>query len=63
MQHLKRIGVLAAAMALLVAPPALSHHSHAMFDHSKELTVTGMVGVRLPQPARVSLHRRHQREG
>jgi uncharacterized cupredoxin-like copper-binding protein len=43
MQHLKRIGVLAAAMALLVAPPALSHHSHAMFDHSKELTVTGMV--------------------
>lgn len=43
MQHLKRTGVLAAAMALIVAPPALSHHSHAMFDHSKELTVTGTV--------------------
>jgi hypothetical protein len=43
MQHLKRTGVLAAAMALMVAPPALSHHSHAMFDHSKELTVTGTV--------------------
>ena len=43
MQHLKRLGVLAAAMALIVAPPALSHHSHAMFDHSKELTVTGTV--------------------
>jgi len=43
MQHLKRTAVLAAAMALSVAPPALSHHSHAMFDHSKELTVTGTV--------------------
>jgi uncharacterized cupredoxin-like copper-binding protein len=43
MQHLKRTGVLAAAMALAVASPALSHHSHAMFDHSKELTITGTV--------------------
>jgi hypothetical protein len=43
MQHLKRTGVLAAAMALAIAAPALSHHSHAMFDHSKELTITGTV--------------------
>ena len=43
MQHLKRTGVLAAALALSVASPALSHHSHAMFDHSKELTITGTV--------------------
>jgi Family of unknown function (DUF6152) len=43
MPHLKRTGVLAAAMALIVAPPALSHHSHAMFDHGTELTVTGTV--------------------
>lgn len=43
MQHLKRTGILAAAMALSIASPALSHHSHAMFDHSKELTITGTV--------------------
>src|SRR5688572_16356172 len=43
MKSLKRTGVLAAAMALTIATPALSHHSHAMFDHSKELTVTGTV--------------------
>jgi hypothetical protein len=43
MLHLKRTGVLAAAMALSIASPALSHHSHAMFDHSRELTVTGTV--------------------
>ena len=43
MQHLKRTGVLAAALALSVASPALSHHSHAMFDHSKEITITGTV--------------------
>jgi len=30
-------------MALAVASPALSHHSHAMFDHSKEITITGTV--------------------
>ena len=43
MQHLKRTGVLAAALALSVASPVLSHHSHAMFDHSKETTITGTV--------------------
>ena len=43
MPHLKRTGVLAAALALSVASPALSHHSHAMFDHNKETTITGTV--------------------
>ena len=43
MQHLKRTGVLAAAMALSIVSPALSHHSHAMFDHNKETTITGTV--------------------
>ena len=43
MLHLKRTGVLAAALALSVASPALSHHSHAMFDHNKEITITGTV--------------------
>jgi hypothetical protein len=32
-----------AAVALGVAAPAWSHHSHAMFDHSKPATVTGTV--------------------
>jgi hypothetical protein len=36
-------GVLAAAMALSVSAPARAHHSHAMFDHDKEVTITGTV--------------------
>jgi hypothetical protein len=43
MKNLKWIAPLAAAMAFGVASPALSHHSHAMFDHSKPATVTGTV--------------------
>ena len=43
MQHLKRTGVLAAAMALAAASPALSHHSHAMFDHNTNVSITGTV--------------------
>lgn len=38
-----RSALLAGALALGAASPALSHHSHAMFDHSKEITVTGTV--------------------
>jgi hypothetical protein len=36
-------GVLAGAIALGVSAPAGAHHSHAMFDHDKEVTVTGTV--------------------
>ncbi len=43
MNNLKLTGVLAAAMALAVSSPAWSHHSHAMFDHEKEVTITGTV--------------------
>ena len=43
MTNLKLTGVLAAAMALGVSSPAWSHHSHAMFDHDKEVTITGTV--------------------
>lgn len=42
MTNLKQIGLLT-AMALGVATPALSHHSHAMFDASKDVSVTGTV--------------------
>jgi hypothetical protein len=43
MKNLRLTGLLAAAMALAVSSPAWSHHSHAMFDHDKEMTVTGTV--------------------
>ena len=36
-------GLLAAALALTSSSPAWSHHSHAMFDHDKEVTITGTV--------------------
>ena len=46
MTRLKQLaftGVLAATLALTSASPAWSHHSHAMFDHDKEVTITGTV--------------------
>ncbi len=36
-------GFLAAALALTTSSRAWSHHSHAMFDHDKEVTITGTV--------------------
>lgn len=38
-----RTCVLAAAVALGLVAPAFSHHSHAMFDHAQEVTLTGTV--------------------
>ena len=38
-----RILILVTALAEAGAWPASGHHSHAMFDHSKEVTVTGTV--------------------
>ena len=43
MKNLKWTGLLAAAMMLGAVSPALSHHSHAMFDHTREVSVTGTV--------------------
>ncbi len=37
------VGVLASGLMIGVTMPALSHHSHAMFDHEVEVTVTGTV--------------------
>lgn len=34
---------MAALIAIFIAAPALSHHSHAMFDRDTTLTVTGTV--------------------
>ena len=43
MSNLKWTGLAAGALALGLVSPALSHHSHAMFDHTKEVTITGNV--------------------
>jgi hypothetical protein len=38
-----RLLACAAAATLLAAPPAFAHHSFAMFDQSKEITISGTV--------------------
>jgi hypothetical protein len=38
-----RLASIAAAVLLAGAYPAPAHHSHAMFDHTKEVAVTGTV--------------------
>ena len=43
MKNPKWIGLPLVAMAIGLASPALSHHSHAMFDHTKEVSITGTV--------------------
>lgn len=43
MRKLTLLGSLAAIASLGVAGPALSHHSHAMFDHTVEESITGTV--------------------
>ena len=42
-KNLTLAGLLAIATAVGVPSPAWSHHSHAMFDHDKEVTITGTV--------------------
>lgn len=39
----KWTGVLVAVVSLAVASPAWPHHSHSMFDHTKDVTVAGTV--------------------
>jgi hypothetical protein len=36
-------GILAGALTLGIASPVLAHHSHAMFDHTKDVVLTGTV--------------------
>jgi uncharacterized protein DUF6152 len=54
--RLKRTGLLAGAMALALASPAWSHHSHAMYDHTKEVSVTGTVAEFVFRNPHVFLH-------
>ena len=43
MNRLVWTGLAAGALALGISAPALSHHSHAMFDHATEVTIEGTV--------------------
>ncbi|MGI9257613.1 MAG: DUF6152 family protein [Gammaproteobacteria bacterium] len=43
MIRLLRIEFLMGAVALGFGAEAASHHSHSMFDHSREITITGTV--------------------
>ena len=43
MRNLMWIALLAAGVACSVSTPALSHHSHAMFNYNQEVNVTGTV--------------------
>jgi hypothetical protein len=42
---MRSIGALVIALAAGVAAPALAHHSFAMFDHTRTLTLVGTVTV------------------
>lgn len=43
MTRLMRVELLAGVAAFVVSGPAMTHHSHAMFDHSQEVSITGTV--------------------
>jgi len=43
MTQLKWTGLLAGAIALGLVSPVFAHHSHAMFDHTKQVSITGTV--------------------
>jgi hypothetical protein len=43
MQNRSQAGALAGALMLATPGAALAHHSHAMFDHTRDVTITGTV--------------------
>lgn len=57
------IRVLAAIAAAGVCAPVLSHHSHSMFDHSREVAITGTVSEFLFNNPHVYLYLDVEREG
>lgn len=56
MKNLKWTGLLASAMALGMVLPALSHHSHAMYDHTRQIAVSGTVSKFVYANPHVSLY-------
>jgi hypothetical protein len=45
-----------AALAVFVATPAFSHHSFAMYDQNKVVTITGVVKQYVPQANHAEFH-------
>ena len=56
MQNLKWTALLAGAMALSIVSPALAHHSHSMYDHTRQISVTGTVSKYVFANPHVSLY-------
>jgi hypothetical protein len=56
MKLLLASGVTAAAVAGLAAGPALAHHSFAMYDQTKTLTMTGVMYQFVAQANHAELH-------
>lgn len=46
----------AAALAVIFATPALTHHSFAMYDQNKVVTITGVVKQYVPQANHAEFH-------
>jgi Family of unknown function (DUF6152) len=52
----KIAGVMASSVAALIALPAFAHHSFAMYDQTKMLTLTGVVYQFVAQANHAELH-------
>ena len=50
------VTLIAAGVAIGIPEPAAAHHSHAMFDMSREVTVTGTVTIYSYRNPHVFLH-------
>src|SRR5687768_13042341 len=56
MRKFAAIALIAAVLALAGARPAAAHHSHAMFDMSREVAITGTVSSFSYRNPHVFLH-------
>ena len=50
------VALIAAGLAVGISRPAAAHHSHAMFDTSREVTITGTVTIYSYRNPHVFLH-------
>jgi hypothetical protein len=56
MHRFVAVAVMSIGLALASAGPAIAHHSHAMFDMSREVTITGTVANYSYRNPHVFLH-------
>ncbi len=56
MQSMRRAAVIASVAAGVAAVPALAHHSFAMYDQTKTLTLTGVATQFIAQANHAELH-------